>query len=63
MTDMHIIDRSRDIGSEHYLVSYAGIMTTKRLTSVLEVLDIVAMPYTQHSIHLAELNANLSNVS
>ena len=62
MTDMDIIDGGGDIGGQHDLVAYARIVTAKGLASVLEILDIVAMPYTQHGIHLAELNTYLGYI-
>ena len=63
MTDMDIINGCGDIGLKHYLIAYAGVMTAEGLAPVLEVLDVITVPHTQHGIHLAELDTYLTDVS
>ena len=63
MTDMDIINGGGDIGLKHYLIAYAGVMTAEGLAPVLEVLDVITVPYTQHGIHLTELDTYLTDVS
>ena len=62
MAHMDIINGGGYVGGQHDFVAYTGIVTPEGLASVLEVLDIVAMPYTQHGVHLAELNTNLAYI-
>lgn len=63
MADVYIVNGGRDIGLKHHLIAYAGVMTAERLAPVLEVLDVITVPYTKHGIHLTELDTYLTDVS
>ena len=45
MTDVYIVNGGRDVGLKHHLIAYAGVMTAEGLAPVLEVFDIIAVPY------------------
>ena len=54
--DMEVVDRRIDAFTLHIGISYARIMASERLPSILEVLDIRSMPDAPHRVDLAEFD-------
>ena len=60
--DVHIDDGRQDASLHHIGITNAREVTTERLTAILHVLDVGAMPRTSHRVNLAELDRDLYNV-
>lgn len=57
-----IVDRGIDTSLLHDFVSHTRIMAPEGFATVLEIDDVIAMPYYAHGIYLAEFYRNTANV-
>ena len=59
---LDVVDGGGGAALQHGLIVDARIVAIEGLTTVLEILDIVAVPYTEHGIYLREFNPYLADV-